>query len=208
MTKLFIGNLPKSMDATGVRKLFKKHGSERAFEILRDQEYLERINRGRKVAEFERKTQRSTKNLPKVRIVLLDDAGDYKERVHSKAAGVFELNGFAMEFQSTGQPIIDPEKFSKALHIQIQDLAQTAGVHRATVSENPSNTKLQGYLRDAVRAMSAAFELTRDRDRTLFWFRNSPISEFGHQTAEHLVAAGKTDAVIAYLQSIASGSSG
>jgi hypothetical protein len=50
--------------------------------------------------------------------------------------------------------------------------------------------------------------VTEDRDRSIFWFRNTPIAEFAHQTAEQLVAAGKTEAVIAYLQSIASGSTG
>ena len=38
--------------------------------------------------------------------------------------------------------------------------------------------------------------------------RNTPIPEFGHRTAETLVAEGKTDAVIAYLMSIVAGSSG
>jgi len=56
--------------------------------------------------------------------------------------------GFADEFRSAHQPIIDPEKFSKALHIQLQDLAKMAGVHRTTVTENPTNAKLQGYLRE------------------------------------------------------------
>jgi hypothetical protein len=121
-------------------------------------------------------------------------------------AGVFD--GFAEEFRSSGLPIIDPEKFSAALHIQLQDLAKLAGVHRTTVSDSPTNAKLQGYLRDAVRAMSAAFEVTDDRARAIFWFRNTPIAEFTHQTAEQLVAMGKTDAVISYLQSSAAGASG
>jgi hypothetical protein len=43
--------------------------------------------------------------------------------------------------------------------------------------------------------------VTEDRERTIFWFGNTPIAEYAHQTAEQLVAMGKTDAVIAYLQS-------
>jgi hypothetical protein len=50
--------------------------------------------------------------------------------------------------------------------------------------------------------------VTRDRNRSVFWFRNTPIPEFDYRTAEQLVAAGKTDVVIAYVASIASGSTG
>jgi hypothetical protein len=116
--------------------------------------------------------------------------------------------GFAEEFRTPGQPVIQPERFADALNLRVQDLAKLAGVHRTTVTETPGNARLQGYLREALRALSAAYEVTQDRDRAIFWFRNIPIPEFGHRTAETIIAEGKTDAVIAYLTSIASGSSG
>jgi hypothetical protein len=94
------------------------------------------------------------------------------------------------------------------LHLRVQDLARLAGVHRTTVTEAPANPRLQSFLREALRVLSAAYELTQDRDRSLFWFRNEPIPEFGHRTAEQLVADGKTDSIIAYLTSITGGSSG
>jgi hypothetical protein len=116
--------------------------------------------------------------------------------------------GFAEEFRAPGQPLIQPERFADALNLRVQDLAKLAGVHRTTVTETPGNARLQGFLREALRALSAAYEVTQDRDRSIFWFRNTPIPEFGHRTAETIVAEGKTDAVIAYLTSIAAGSSG
>jgi hypothetical protein len=121
---------------------------------------------------------------------------------------VEQFMSFAEEFRTPGQPMIQPERFAEALHWRVQDLAKLAGVHRTTVTETPSNARLQRFLREALRALSAAFEITHDRDRSIFWFRNSPIPEFGHQTAETLVAEGKADAVVAYLTSIAAGSSG
>jgi hypothetical protein len=117
----------------------------------------------------------------------------------------FQIGG---EFRAPGQPLIRPERFADALNLRIQDLAKLAGVHRTTVTETPGNARLQRFLREALRALSAAYEVTRDRDRSIFWFRNTPIPEFGHRTAETIVAEGKTDAVIAYLTSIAAGSSG
>jgi len=116
--------------------------------------------------------------------------------------------GFAEEFRVPGQTAIQPERFAAALNLQLQELAQLAHVHRATVSEAPGNLKLQTYLRNSLKVISAALEVAQDRDRALYWYRNVPISEFGHQTAEQLVAGQKTDAVLAYLQSIGGGSSG
>jgi len=52
------------------------------------------------------------------------------------------------------------------------------------------------HLREALRALSAAYEITYDRDRSIFWFRNTPIPEFGDRTAEQIVAEGKTDAIV------------
>jgi Protein of unknown function (DUF2384) len=116
--------------------------------------------------------------------------------------------GFAEEFREPGQTVIRPERFAAALNLQLQELAQLAHVHRATVSEAPANAKLQGYMRNSLQVISAALEVAQDRDRALYWYRNAPIPEFEHRTAEQLVADQKTDAVLAYLQSIRSGSSG
>jgi len=42
--------------------------------------------------------------------------------------------------------------------------------------------------------------------RAIYWYRNTPIPELKHRTAEHLVSTCNTDAVDAYLLSIQSGS--
>jgi len=119
-----------------------------------------------------------------------------------------DFPGFAEEFRAPGQSLIQPERFAAALNLQVQELAQLAHVHRATVSEAPANAKLQGFMREALRVLSAAFDVVRDRQRAIYWYRNSPIPEFQHRTAEQLVAERKTDAVLSYLASIGSGSSG
>ena len=116
--------------------------------------------------------------------------------------------GIAEEFREPGQVLIRPERFAAALNLQLQELAQLAHVHRTTVSEAPSNARLQGFMRESLQVISAALEVAQDRDRAFFWYRNAPIPEFGHHTAEQLVADHKTEAVLAYLQSVASGSSG
>ena len=116
--------------------------------------------------------------------------------------------GFADEFRVPGQAVIQPERFAAALNLQVQELAQLAHVHRATVSEAPTNARLQSFMREAIQVLSAALEVAQDRDRALYWYRNAPIPEFQHRTAEQLVADHKTDAVLAYLRSVRGGSTG
>jgi len=51
-------------------------------------------------------------------------------------------------------------------------------------------------------------EVNPDRGRAIYWYRNAPIAEFGHRTAEQIVSEGKAEAVVTYLTSIAAGSTG
>lgn len=53
-----------------------------------------------------------------------------------------------------------------------------------------------------------AMEINPDRDQAIYWYRNAPIPEFGHRTAEQIVSEGKAEAVVTYLASIAAGSTG
>ena len=116
--------------------------------------------------------------------------------------------GFAEEFRAKDKPYMAPEQFAAALHIQLQDLARLAGVHRTTLADNPSNSRLQGYLRDSLKALNAAYALSGDRNRAIYWFRNVPVPEYDHRTAEELVAAGRVDTVLAHIGQLQSGSSG
>ena len=52
--------------------------------------------------------------------------------------------GFAEEFRTPGSPTIAPDRFASALHLQVQDLAQLAGVHRATISDSPGQRPTAG----------------------------------------------------------------
>jgi hypothetical protein len=116
---------------------------------------------------------------------------------------------FAEGLRSEGRPTIEPARFADALSLQVKELADLAGVHRTTVAEKPTNPKLQSFLRDALRALSAAAEVSGgDMNRAAYWFRNVPIPEFDHRTAADLVSGGRVDAVIAYLESIEGGSTG
>jgi len=119
-----------------------------------------------------------------------------------------DFQQFALELQAPGRPLIAPDRFAEAFHLRQQDLAELAHVHRATVGAAPANVKLQQFMRDTLSVLSAAMDVNRDYVRAMYWYKNSPIPEFGHRTAEQLVSAGKAEAVISYLLSVASGSTG
>ena len=115
---------------------------------------------------------------------------------------------FAPGFRWPNESSIPPQTVLQALNIPVHDLAALAGVPPSTVTEKPDEPRLQKYLRDTLSARSASFELTHDREQSINWFRTAAIPELDHQTAEKLVAAGQVEAIVQYLASSASGSSG
>lgn len=89
--------------------------------------------------------------------------------------------------------------------LQLQDLAALAAVHRNTIRTHPNTPRLQAVLRDLMRVLSAASVGQPDRHRALFLIKNAPIPAFRHKTILQLVAEGRTDDAVDYLESISSG---
>lgn len=69
-------------------------------------------------------------------------------------------------------------------------------------------SQLQRYLQDMLRVLTVATEMTGDAERAVFLLRNEPLKSFGYKTADTLVQEGRTDAVIAYPESLAGGAAG
>lgn len=90
----------------------------------------------------------------------------------------------------------------------MQELAERAHVHRNTPTARPQAPQLQKYLQDMLRVLAVATEMTGDPDRAAFLLRNEPLRSFGYKTADALIQEGRTEAVIAYLESLAGGAAG
>lgn len=108
----------------------------------------------------------------------------------------------------TPGPVLSPKRFSQALHIDLQTLAEQAHVHRNTISRAPTSPGVQRFLRDALKVIKAGTDISGDVNRTLFWYRNEPLSAFGYKTAEQLVSEGRTDDVLRYIASLGAGAAG
>ena len=105
-------------------------------------------------------------------------------------------------------PVLSPKRFSQAMHIDLQTLAEQAHVHRNTISRAPGSRGVQDFLREALRVIKAATDLNGDLNKALFWYRNEPLSVFGYKTPERLVSEGRTDDLLRYVASIEAGAAG
>ena len=114
---------------------------------------------------------------------------------------------FLRETDTPG-PVLSPKRFSQALHIDLQMLAEQAHVHRNTITRAPGSRGVQDFLREALRIIKAATDLNGDLNKALFWYRNEPLSVFGYKTAERLVSEGRTDDLLRYIASIEAGAAG
>ena len=105
-------------------------------------------------------------------------------------------------------PVLSPKRFSQAMHIDLQTLAEQAHVHRNTISRAPGSRGVQDFLRQALRVIKAATDLNGDLNKALFWYRNEPLAVFGYKTPERLVSEGRTDDLLPYMASLEAGAAG
>ncbi|MES1938439.1 MbcA/ParS/Xre antitoxin family protein [Salinisphaera hydrothermalis] len=115
---------------------------------------------------------------------------------------------FVESIRDEGTSLVSPKKFADAFHIPIEDLAAEVRVHRNTVNSHPESPRIQRFMREALKVLSASNETQGDIGKKMYWMRNYPIPAFGHKTAWDLTLEGRADAVVAYLESIADGFAG
>lgn len=117
------------------------------------------------------------------------------------------VSKFVDSLQEPRTPYISPARFSEVLGVKVMALAELTGVHRNTL-RNPSSERLQLKMREMIKVISAAAELTGDIQKAIYWYRNEPIADYGHRTAAELVADGHADAVMAYVRDLENGARG
>ena len=61
---------------------------------------------------------------------------------------------------------------------------------------------------DATRVLLAATDLSGEANIAASWFRREPLIAFSGKTAEELVRDGRTEDVLAYLQSLEAAAAG
>ena len=107
-----------------------------------------------------------------------------------------------------GPSTLSPMRFGDILNIDIQTLATQAHIHRNTITRAPASESVQKFLREAIRVIRAAHDMSGDIARAIFWYRNEPLAPFGYKTAEQLVSEGRTESVLRYVGSLEAGAGG
>jgi hypothetical protein len=115
--------------------------------------------------------------------------------------------GFVDSLREEGASYISPARLSDALGVPASRMAALTGIHRNTL-RNPGSERLQDKLREMVKAIVAAAELTGDIKKALYWYRNEPIGDYGYKTPAELVASGRLEAVLAFLRDLENGAAG
>ena len=108
----------------------------------------------------------------------------------------------------TGTPSLSPRRYGQILRLDMQTLAAQAHVHRNTISRAPDAESVQRYLRESVRVMRAAADVTGSVEKAIFWFKNNPLGPFDYKTPQELVSEGRTEVLIRYIQSLQAGFAG
>lgn len=90
----------------------------------------------------------------------------------------------------------------------MQTLARLAHVHRNTIGRLSGSESVQKFLRDALRIIRAATDVSGDVPSSLFWYRNEPLPTFDYKTAEQLISEGRTDDLLRYITSLEAGAAG
>lgn len=115
------------------------------------------------------------------------------------------LSPFLAQVMEPQKGVISPRRLSDVLHISLADLSKLTQLHCNTLSRNPESPEVQPRLGEVARIITLAADLVGDRQRAIIWFRHQPLSGFDNKTAEQLVAAGHTDAVLEHLAMLSDG---
>lgn len=100
---------------------------------------------------------------------------------------------------------ISPTRFALIFSFDLPTLASAAEVPLDMLRQAPHDERIQRYLRDCLEITHAATRISNSVERALSWVNSAPIKSFGCKTGSILVAAGRKDDVLMYLESLETG---
>lgn len=104
---------------------------------------------------------------------------------------------------------LSPSRFIELMQLDLATFAAHARVHRNTVTRSPASPLVQAHIRDNLRVLRAAFDLSAgDLQKAIVWFKNEPLPEFGYHTPQALVVQGRGDDLLELIESYSAGALG
>jgi hypothetical protein len=86
---------------------------------------------------------------------------------------------------------ISPDRFAKALELELRELEMCAGVGHQTARLNPNCEPLQEFMRASLLVILTLAKETLDPDRAMFFFKYLPIENMSYKTPQTLVTEGR-----------------
>ena len=115
------------------------------------------------------------------------------------------LDMTATGFAEDRSSFLSAGRVMKLLGVTNSELAKLIGVARNTLGAKSSARKVDQALSPVVRILAMAAEMTGGESRAAIWFKHQPIPGWAGKTAYDLVAEGKSEKVLAYLEAVRSG---
>lgn len=112
------------------------------------------------------------------------------------------------QFREANGLYLSVDRVAKFFAYRPYELAANARVHKDTPTTRPHDPRLQNHMRELLRVLMVATELSGDASRAAFLIRSEPLRALASKTADELVQEGRADDVIAYLESLAAGAAG
>lgn len=107
-------------------------------------------------------------------------------------------------FLEPGSTLLSIKRIAGCLRVDPLELVTNAGVDRDAIDE-PGSLAVQARLRDIFKVLAAATEAFEHHAQVVPWMMNMPITTFRGKTAYQLIKEGRSNDVIGYLDSVASG---
>lgn len=104
--------------------------------------------------------------------------------------------------------VVDGEAFAEVVfdpYVRLSIIAENS--HTAGNADFRS-AAVQDYVRMAAEVLTNAFRINPDESRVLRWFNHERLKDFGSSTPAEIVVVGRSDALIAYVESLGAGASG
>lgn len=111
----------------------------------------------------------------------------------------------ASRFSDGRSPYLSARRVSEILGVNQSELAKLIGIARNTLVAKSGERKVDHALSPVVRILIMAIEMTGDENRAVIWFKHQPIPGWAGKTAYDIVAQGKADNVLAYLEAARAG---
>ncbi|WP_243453858.1 MbcA/ParS/Xre antitoxin family protein [Sandaracinobacteroides saxicola] len=96
-------------------------------------------------------------------------------------------------------------RLADMLKIGMVELASLAGVSRATLSRKPTTPSADRALSPIARVLAMAADMSGSPERAALWFKHQPLPGWAGKTARDLIAEGRAQDVMDYLEAVRAG---